>query len=265
LKGCLLGATRFGGIAAGKGVSLIVKGAREMNLFCLPYAGGSAAVYTKWKGLLHPQIKLIPVELKGRGRRFNEPLYRDFAEAVADIYHQVKQEINGDDYILFGHSFGSILAYELYYKLVGENHRKPCHIFFSGQKAPHLQGEPIISSKLSEREFIAKIMALGGTPEEVLQNKSLLELVLPILKNDVKILENHRYRDRPTKLDCDVTVLHGRQDRLRLAAVEEWRKHSGRGYRLVVLDGGHFFINDHASSITALINHYALAVAASPF
>ncbi|MCS4470409.1 thioesterase domain-containing protein [Clostridium botulinum] len=43
-----------------------------MILFCLPYAGGSEAIYHKWKKYLNPSIELSPIELKGRGKRYNE-------------------------------------------------------------------------------------------------------------------------------------------------------------------------------------------------
>ncbi|WP_243156380.1 thioesterase domain-containing protein [Clostridium sp. C8-1-8] len=40
----------------------------------MPYEGGSGAIYYKWKRYLSPSIKLVPIELKGRGKRFNEKL-----------------------------------------------------------------------------------------------------------------------------------------------------------------------------------------------
>ncbi len=44
------------------------------KLFCVPFAGGSAANFTAWKKYLHDSIELNPVELSGRGKRLNEPL-----------------------------------------------------------------------------------------------------------------------------------------------------------------------------------------------
>ncbi|WP_268906141.1 thioesterase II family protein [Clostridium hydrogenum] len=101
-----------------------------MILFCLPYAGGSEAIYYKWKDYLSPSIQLIPIELKGRGKRYNETFYETLDEAINDIFKWIKERIMNDDYAIYGHSMGSILAYELYYKVISEKLRKPKHIFF---------------------------------------------------------------------------------------------------------------------------------------
>lgn len=101
----------------------------EMKLFCLPYAGGSESAFYSWKGHMQPDIEICPIQLKGRGRRFNEPCYESLEEAVQDIFEQVQAERKGDDYALFGHSMGSLLAYELYYQMSGAGAEKPVHIF----------------------------------------------------------------------------------------------------------------------------------------
>ena len=46
------------------------------TLFCLPSAGGSAAMYREWQQHFQ-KIQLIPVEYPGRGARFTEPFAED--------------------------------------------------------------------------------------------------------------------------------------------------------------------------------------------
>lgn len=53
-------------------------------------------------------IKLFSVELKGRGKRFNEAFYENLQEAVDDIFNNIKHKIC-DDYVVYGHSMGSLL------------------------------------------------------------------------------------------------------------------------------------------------------------
>lgn len=45
----------------------------KLNLFCLPYSGASAMVYSRWR---QPPdwLEVRPVELPGRGARLGEPL-----------------------------------------------------------------------------------------------------------------------------------------------------------------------------------------------
>ncbi|MGG0811203.1 thioesterase domain-containing protein [Paenibacillus alvei] len=115
----------------------------KTKLFCIPHAGGSASIYLKWRKMLPSTIQLIPLELSGRGARWNEPLYHHLEEAVEDLYTQVTRHI-GSDYILFGHSMGSLLAFELYYKLIGQDWPEPVQFIASGGKRPHLPRETIV-------------------------------------------------------------------------------------------------------------------------
>ena len=161
-----------------------------MILFCLPYAGGSETIYYKWKKHLHPSIQVVPIELKGRGKRFSEFFYESLEEAVDDIFENIKEKIVDDDFAIYGHSMGSLLAYELYYKIDELNFRKPKHIFFSGYKAPSIVREIENIYTLPNYDFMRKIMELGGTPEELMKNKELLQIFLPIIRSDFKILEN---------------------------------------------------------------------------
>ena len=48
-----------------------------MRLFCLPYSGGSAMFYARWRRLLPAWIDVRPVEWPGRGARMDEPLATD--------------------------------------------------------------------------------------------------------------------------------------------------------------------------------------------
>ncbi|QNR66938.1 thioesterase II family protein [Paenibacillus peoriae] len=106
-------------------------------LLCLPYAGGSLHIYNKWKRHGGHEIKIIGMEYSGRGKRFNEQLYKNFDEAIHDIYVSIKQSIllnNSDSYYIFGHSLGGIMAFELVRRYVDIC---PKHVFISAAAAPH--------------------------------------------------------------------------------------------------------------------------------
>ena len=90
---------------------------KKIKLICIPCAGGMSYTYLKWMRYLDPLIKLVPIELSGRGSRNDSPLYRNFNEAIDDVFNEVEPYLNGD-YAIFGHSMGSNIAYELYYKIV---------------------------------------------------------------------------------------------------------------------------------------------------
>lgn len=225
-----------------------------MKLFCLPYAGGSGTIYYKWKKHLNPSIKLEPIELKGRGKRFNENFYETLQEAVEDIFQNIKDKIVDDEYAIYGHSMGSLLGYELYHKIASKNLRIPKHIFFSGYKPPSIKRKEKLIQRLPDEEFIKEVIDLGGTLEELLDNKELLQLFIPILRSDFRMLENYVYKDRRDKIQCNISVLNGKEDRITLEEILAWKNHGDKGFKVYSFEGGHFFINTNIESITDIIS-----------
>lgn len=226
-----------------------------MILFCLPYAGGSEVIYYKWKKYLNPLIHLKSIELKGRGKRYSEIFYETLDEAVEDILTNIKDKIADDDYAIYGHSMGSLLAYELYYKIKERNLKKPNHIFFSGYKAPSIIRGKENTYTLPDYDFMRKVIELGGTPEELINNKELLEVFLPVIRSDFKIFENYTYKERKDKIECDVSILNGKQDSINLKEILSWRDHVCKGFKVYNFEGNHFFINDNVENITNVINN----------
>lgn len=228
-------------------------GMEKTKLFCIPYAGGSATIYSKWKKYLDNDIELYPVELAGRGKRCGIPYYASFYEAVDDLFDCIKNYVSGR-YALFGHSMGSWLALELAYKLIEHGYDSPTHIFFSGNRAPHIYREEKILHKLPDDEFNKEIFKIGGTSNELLENKELLAFFMPIIRSDYKLIENYDYKDHGTYLNCDISVLNGIDDDLKDAQIKGWEKYTKFKCNYYYMKGGHFFINEVVGDVIKVIN-----------
>lgn len=226
-----------------------------MILFCLPYAGGSESIYAKWKKYLNFSINLEPIELSGRGKRFSESFYENLDEAVEDIFESIKYKIKNDEYAIYGHSMGGLLAYELYYKVHNENVTIPKHIFFSGYKPPSVPRNENQIHLLPDMEFIKEVIELGGTPQEVIENKELIQLYTPILRNDFKMIEEYVYNEKKEKIQCDITILNGKEEDITLEEILAWKKHGDKGFKVYNFAGDHFFINNNIENIVNIINH----------
>jgi len=229
-----------------------------MRLFCLPYAGGSKRTYLKWSQYINQNIKLDAIELKGRGDRFCEALYTSLDEAVDDIYMLIKDKIDNEEYAIFGHSMGTVLAYELYYRLVAEGKRIPRHIFFSGRYSPNIRSHMYVSYKMPDDEFVEKILALGGIPDDISSRKDLLEFFLPILKNDIKILENYIHIERGEKIKCNISVLNGTEDKIDPCRKVTWKDLCDRECKFYNFRGNHFFIDYNIEGIAKIIESHLL-------
>ncbi|MFE2626197.1 thioesterase II family protein, partial [Streptomyces caelestis] len=94
----------------------------ETVLICLPFAGAGPSFFAPWQGLAPEGLRILPVSLPGREKRFPEPAHTSVAPAVDDAYAQVTAALGGGDgsggpVVLFGHSMGAVLAYELAHRI----------------------------------------------------------------------------------------------------------------------------------------------------
>ena len=233
---------------------------KKIKLICLPYAGGSGMVYNKWKHLVNPAIQVIPVELAGRGKRFKENFYENFEMAIEDVYKTIRSEVYDSEYAVFGHSMGSILAYELLIKLQLEGFHNPKTAIFSGRFPPYISKA---SEKLSNAsdEKLKKVMSnLGGTPKELLLRDDLLEIFIPIIRNDYKIIENYEYKHSSYKFDFDIKVFYGEaDDGIIPSDLIRWKESSTRSVDIIKFNGGHFYIHDEIETVVKNINNILIS------
>ncbi|WP_410984479.1 thioesterase II family protein [Bacillus cereus] len=226
----------------------------KIKLFCIPFAGGSAVVYSKWKKLMAPFIEVNEVELAGRGRRMNEPLIENMEEMVEDIYYSIKDYIT-EPYAIFGHSMGGLLTYELCHKLQKEGYPDPVHVFVSGRKAPQLKARRKIIHDLPNEEFISEILKYDGMDKSIFENKELADIFLPILKADFKLIETYEFNAPFNLLNSDISVFHGIDDKaVDFEELSHWSEVTKKESKIYTFPGGHFFINEYTEQVVNKIN-----------
>ncbi|MEH7753270.1 thioesterase domain-containing protein, partial [Bacillus toyonensis] len=181
---------------------------RKTKLFCFPHAGGSAFSYAKWKNHFNPYIEVVPIELAGRGYRIEENLYQSMEEAVNDVYNNIVMQIDDSPYILFGHSMGSLIAYEVARKIQDSNNELPEFLVLSGRNHPNSKIKNI-RYNLPNEQFKREVIAMGGTPSGVLQSEELMEIFLPILRADFKIVETYIHDNNIQPCDIDFLIFNG--------------------------------------------------------
>ena len=227
----------------------------KIKLFCFPYAGGSGAIYSSWKHALYStNVEPIPVELAGRGTRIREPLYRSLEEAVEDLYQIIGKDITDGPYALFGHSLGGLLVYELARKIESLGVRRPVHLFFSGRGAPCVPRVKKNYHLMEEEVFRKSVIDLGGTAPEIFDHPELLEVFLPVLRNDFKLAETEPEDNGQTAFECDITVFLGKEDKwINEERAIGWTRNTKGVCSIHYFNGGHFFLHDEMAGIYNLI------------
>ena len=216
----------------------------RLRLFCLPYAGGGTAQYRPWARLLPPEVEPYALCLPGREERINErPV--EHMEPLLTAMAQALQPLLDRPFVLYGHSLGGLLGFELAHTLRRIAGVEPARLIVSGRGAPESPPAPAIGH-LPDAAFVAALnQRYGGIPQAVLNEPELLALFLPVLRGDFRLLEGYSYKARPP-LSCPITAVGGAQDSMVTAdALHGWRPHTQGALTTHLLEGAHFFIQSH--------------------
>ncbi len=219
-----------------------------LRIICFPYAGGNASTYLHWEKWLPENVELIAVQPPGRAARMFEPCYTDMGSLVNELL-TIVSDLFDRPYILFGHSLGSRIAFELMIQCKIAGFRLPQHLIASGSRGPHIPSKKEPIHHLAYDDFVARLTELNGTPTEILENKELMELYLPLLRADFKLAEtysctsNHRF-------DCSISVLGGDNDTdVTNDDLQSWGDFFSNPANVHLIAGGHFFIETNKSQI----------------
>lgn len=215
----------------------------KIRLFCFPYSGASASLYYPWVEILPDTIEVCPIQLPGRGNRVSEEPYFSLKQLIPDALTALLPYLD-KPFAFFGHSMGALISFELARSLQQEKLGIPHKIFVSGHNAPQLPDptEPI--HNLPENEFIVQIKSMNGTPDEVLDDPELRNLIFPILRADFSVCETYVYR-QAGPLNTPICACGGLQDPyIDRDGLNSWREQTLSEFSIRLFPGDHFYLNN---------------------
>jgi len=225
---------------------------RKTQLISIPYAGGSRYSFNDFhSALAKKNIEASTIELPGRGKRVFEALLFDINQMVDDLYQQIQPFLN-QDYILYGHSMGGTLGNLLICKIQEAKKRLPLHFLVTGCAAPAYKDKEIILHELEEKRFREELKKLGGLPDEILENKELMDYFSPIIRADITALENLDYQP-VNKYKVPVTAIAGTEEKLTEEQLQGWGEETTERFEYLYYEGNHFFILNAFERLASLI------------
>ena len=232
----------------------------SVSLLCLPCAGASATMYLRWRRLLPRWIRVVPVELPGRGSRLAESRFEDFDSLVAHLCAEQAEAMHGR-FAIFGHSMGALLAFGMTRRLRSMGQAMPLALLASGSAAPSRRDADRFAGKTGDAALTADLRKQGGTPEEVFASTELMRITLDVLGADYRVCESFRYPGE-APLPMPVHVFAGREDDIEAERIYAWSAEAGGAFSLDWFGGGHFFIRQQETAfLTALSQRLGQAVA----
>lgn len=225
----------------------------KLRLFCFPYAGGGALIYREWADDMPAEIEVCPVQLPGRERRLREPSFTH-VDPLVDALVPALEPYFDMPFAFFGHSMGATIGFELAARLEKLGKATPQHVLASARRAPQLPAEDDEKYYLlPDNKFKERLREIQGTPEQVLENEELMDLMLPLLRADFELVDTYPPTNLPP-LGCPITALGGLEDHeVPRQELEAWGEMTRRRFRMRMFPGDHFFLHPERKSVVMAV------------
>jgi len=217
-----------------------------LRLYCFPHAGGGVLAFKGWAEQLPRSVTVTPMRPPRRATPYS------MAELVAALGDSV-EPYTDEPFAFFGHSMGAVVAFELARLLRRRNRPLPRMLVASGARAPQFRRGHVPGPEPGQAEFVEALRRLQGTPREVLDNPTLLQLILPALREDAAIYRNYIYAEE-APLDCPIRAYGGAEDpSVHRQHLEGWAAETTANFAVRVFPGGHFYLQTHRQEFLAAL------------
>jgi surfactin synthase thioesterase subunit len=214
-------------------------GEPRIRMICFAHAGGGAGVFAAWRAHLPTGVDLLPVQLPGHETRHKEPYAANIDTLAHDLLANLESVLT-PPFLLFGHSFGALLAYEVACELRRLSADLPAALVVSAAKAPQIPRKEGLHT-LSDEEMIKRMSALGGLDETLLDHTGLLHEIVQTVRADLRIAEHYVPGPREP-LPIPLYACGGLEDpAVPPEDVEHWRGVAGADFATAFYPGGHFY------------------------
>ncbi len=220
------------------------------RLVCFPHAGGSASFYYPWRAFVPPDVEVTAVQYPGRHDRLSEPCIDTMDELVRGLLRELDQ-VGDVPTIFVGHSMGASVAYECLLRMSWS----PKLLVASARTAPSLGRGGTLHLK-DDGELLAELEKLGGFEAKEVSDPELLELVMPALRADYRLIESYQ-PDCAARACIPILGAVGADDlRVSVADVRAWEHATTGAFDVTVYPGDHFYIRQHGHTLVQSALHW---------
>jgi surfactin synthase thioesterase subunit len=222
------------------------------RVYCFAHAGGNPRMFLDWQLAVGPAASIVSVTMPGRGHRYAEsapPSIEEYAEGAA----RAIAADGAQAYLLFGHSLGALVAFEVARRL--RDHTGLRHLVASGASAPILMpsARVVRAAALEGRAFAEAVGGFGGLPPEVVAAEELHDLLLPGVRADFRLVAGYRYAPA-APLPVGISLVNGVDDtHIAVERLAGWDAETTVGVQRHWAPGGHFYLQDDPGTVLRVL------------
>ncbi|XP_038057579.1 phenolphthiocerol/phthiocerol polyketide synthase subunit C-like [Patiria miniata] len=241
-----------------------------VKLVCFPSNGAGPSMFLHWiQHLLPFGIQVLMIQLPGwEGRESEQPL-TDMKDITRLLHDELMPHLSDIPFVFFGHSMGSLIAFEVSHLLLKEESICPRHLFVSAWYAPTapyphpkelnispetfdllrktLENHPKLFANLAR----IKQVKFSFMDERAFLNTSIMRRLLPCLEAAIEIVKSYDGKhEKP--LPCDITAFGGKQDGfVRPELLEGWKLQRSKKhcFKKTILPGRHMYVLTNTAEI----------------
>ena len=229
----------------------------RFKLYYFPFSGGGATTANRFANHLPEGTEVIAFNAPSKQPRGAERFlnYESFVDA---IFPALLDDLNKENcpFSLFGHSFGSLVAYLIMIKLRESGARMPVRIFLASKSAPQsheVNGDAFFreSTYSQQREYYLEHHG-AALPARFREDEELLKMVVTAFVVDMRINRSFWMEklteEQKAPFDIPCTFFWGKNDKVvpreKMVAWEEL--FAAESVKWILFDGiGHMLVAPH--------------------
>ncbi|MEU7178666.1 MULTISPECIES: thioesterase II family protein [Streptomyces] len=223
--------------------------------YLFPHAGAGVSAVLALGRALAPDPHPVAIRLPGREALLDEPPVADLPALARQLADAIRTHADGAQIILYGHSSGSVLAYETARAL---EPRTAVLLAASAQQAP---GTSVSTAAgcwdRPDDEFFAQVVADGYLPADLLDAPDILEMVAPALRADYRATHEHLTGAAGwTPVASPILTIRGTQDHtVAEEDIAAWSALTTRGHTTAQITAGHNLLRDCPAELADALRH----------
>jgi pyochelin biosynthesis protein PchC len=221
--------------------------ASGVRLVCFPHAGGASSYFSALAKVLPAELDVLGVQYPGRQERRRDRLLETVAE-LADAAAESLARHRDRPMVLFGHSMGAIVAFEVAQRIEADGRLRLLGVIASGRRAPSVCDDPRAIHLRDDHRILNEIRELGGTESPLLEDPEIVQMIMPVLRSDYKAIET--YGTTSTTLASPIRAYIGIRDpRVHIEQAERWGQHTTADFRIRTFPGDHFYLSSQIPTL----------------